>query len=101
MHLEVYGRLPRSSDTVFLTPAGSPWTKNRPNAHRKLKRAGIARVNDRGETIDIHGLRHTAATRLAQAGVPLVQAQKFLGHGDPKLTAAVYTHLGSKTCERR
>ncbi|MEM7310634.1 MAG: site-specific integrase [Planctomycetota bacterium] len=99
-HHEVYGRLPRSSDPVFLTPTGSPWMKNRPNAHRKLQRllklAGIPRANERGETVDIHSLRHTAATRLARAGVALTHAQRILGHSDPKLTAAVYTHLGSE-----
>jgi len=30
---------------------------------------------------------------LARAGVPLIEAQKLLGHSDPKLTAALYTHL--------
>jgi integrase len=30
---------------------------------------------------------------MARRGVPLVVAQRVLGHSDPKLTAKVYTHL--------
>ena len=41
----------------------------------------------------IRDRRHTAGTRLARAGVGLVQTQRLLGHSDPKLTAQVYTHL--------
>jgi integrase len=41
----------------------------------------------------LHALRHTAASRLARAGVGLVLAQKLLGHADPKLTARVYSHV--------
>jgi integrase len=42
-----------------------------------------------------HGapLRVCYATRLARAGVSLVQAQKLLRHSDPKLTANIYTRL--------
>jgi site-specific recombinase XerD len=56
--------------------------------------AGIPRVNERGEKIDIHALRHTYASRLMRNGVGLAQAQRLLGHSDPKLTMAIYTHLG-------
>ena len=38
-------------------------------------------------------MRPTFATLLARGGVGLVQAQRLLGHSDPKLTAQVYTHL--------
>ena len=41
-------------------------------------------------------MRHTFASRLARNGVGLVQAQKLLGHSDPKLTAAIYTHLDAE-----
>jgi len=43
--------------------------------------------------VDIHALRHTYATRLARANVPLQKAQKLLGHSDPKLTAEIDAHL--------
>src|SRR5262245_23543813 len=38
-----------------------------------------------------HTLRMTLATRLCEANVPLVQAQRILRHSTPVLTANVYT----------
>lgn len=37
-----------------------------------------------------HVLRHTAATWMAQKGVPMVEIARFLGHSDPKITFRVY-----------
>lgn len=39
-----------------------------------------------------HDLRHTAATMLADAGVPPKQLQMFLGHDDIEMTLGVYVH---------
>lgn len=55
---------------------------------KAIKAAGI---DPRG--VHVHALRHTAATRLARAGVPLQQTQYLLGHSTPELTSRVYTHL--------
>ena len=38
-------------------------------------------------------LRHTTATLLLKAGVPLATVQRILRHSDPKLTAMIYGHL--------
>lgn len=99
-HHEAMCRMPRAGDPIFLTPKGSPWVENRRNALRRLEavlgRAGIEKIDEQGLKIDIHALRHTAASRLARSGVSLVQAQKLLGHSDPKLTAAIYTHLDTE-----
>jgi hypothetical protein len=43
--------------------------------------------------VRFHDLRHTTATLLLRAGVPLVAVQKVLRHEDPKLTAETYGHL--------
>ena len=40
-----------------------------------------------------HHLRHSTATVLLKAGVPLATEQKILRHSDPKITASVYGHL--------
>jgi len=44
-------------------------------------------------TVLPHDLRHTYATALYDAGVPLKAAQYFLGHADIKMTLELYTHL--------
>jgi len=59
---------------------------------RDLTRAGIVFETAAG-VVDFHALRATYGTNLARAGVPLAQAQKMLGHSDPRLTANFYTKL--------
>lgn len=40
-----------------------------------------------------HDLRHSTATLLLKAGVPLATVQKILRHTDPRITSEVYGHL--------
>jgi hypothetical protein len=40
-----------------------------------------------------HDLRHSTASLLNVAGVPLAEAQTILRRSDPKITAEVYTHV--------
>lgn len=93
----VLHRIPTINDLVFLAPAGKAWAVHTTNAmrifDRVLNRAGIERLDTLGQKLDIHALRHTFASRLARADVSLMHAQRLLGHSDPKLTAAIYTHL--------
>ncbi len=99
-HHDRLGRLPAAGEPIFLSPQGRPWNESRSYVLKRFREvlevAGIARIDARGEKLDIHALRHTAATRMARSGVGLVQAQKLLGHSDPKLTAAIYTHLDAE-----
>jgi integrase len=85
-------------DPIFLGPAGRPIAENTTRARWRfrqvLKRAGIDAVDHQGVSVVIHSTRHTFASELGRAGVGLTQAQHLLGHSDPKLTAAIYTHLG-------
>ncbi len=96
-HEAFLGRAPTPGDLVFLTPLGKAWpwhTVNAMRVHdRLLAKAGIPRIDEHGRKVDLHGLRHSAATRFARAGVPLVTVQHLLGHADPKLTARVYQHV--------
>jgi integrase len=43
--------------------------------------------------IRFHDLRHTTATLLLKARVPLAVVQRILGHSSPTITAGVYGHL--------
>lgn len=97
VHAEVLARPVKPGDRVFLSPTGSPWRTPTTNAMRILDRllirAGIPKVDEDGEKVDIHALRHCFASRLARGGVGLMQAQRLLGHADPKTTAQIYAHL--------
>jgi integrase len=68
-------------------------SRSRSVLRRILNRAGIARRDSAGRVVDIHALRHTAATVMVRRGVPLAVAQRILGHVSPEMTARVYTHL--------
>ncbi len=61
---------------------------------RDLAAAGIAKVDDRGESIDVHAMRHTFSTMLHRAGVSPSVAQAAMRHSDIRLTMRTYNHLG-------
>lgn len=70
---------------VFTDPVGRPL---RPEAvsrvfRRTLDRVGLPRVR-------LHDLRHSAATALLGAGVPLSTIADWLGHASVSVTAAAY-----------
>lgn len=95
------------SDTLHdalkaMAPADVAWGASKPVfAHSHAKEgprsirtgfmAACARAGILGVTV--HTLRHTFASRLVQAGVPIYTVSRLLGHGDVKTTAR-YAHLG-------
>lgn len=99
-HAAILQREPSRGDPIFLGPRGKPVAQSYRRVlyrfHELLAEAGIPAISETGEKLDIHALRHTFASELGRAGVGLTQAQTLLGHSDPKLTAAIYTHLGAE-----
>ena len=73
---------------VFTTTVGTPIDPS--NLRREFakltRRAGIGHWHP-------HELRHSAASLLSAAGVPIEQISDVLGHEGPRTTAAVYRHL--------
>jgi integrase len=49
-----------------------------------------------GLGISFHGLRHTHASQLIAAGVPITEIAHRLGHQSPTTTLSVYAHLFRK-----
>ena len=80
------GALGRSG-LVFTTPRGQPihGSNLSKELHAVLKRLKLPKVNP-------HDLRHSAATVLYAAGVPLGVISRMLGHSTIRLTADLYTH---------
>ena len=52
---------------------------------RALRKAGLPRIR-------LHDLRHSFASQLVMAGVPLVAVQQYLGHAELSMTMR-YAHL--------
>jgi len=104
LQASLLGQAPQRTGHVFLSPQGLAWAQTSRNPmrifNRVVNRAKIPRVDAEGGKIDIHALRHTFASRLCRAGVGLVHAQNLLGHSDPRLTAAIYTHLDVEDLRR-
>lgn len=73
---------------VFLTRSGRPL--DRVNAWRRVQAAALAAGLRR--RISPHGLRHSFATHLIEAGADLRAVQEMLGHASVR-TTEVYTHL--------
>lgn len=75
-------------DLVFTTPLGGPL---RPNAVRDMLRPLLKAAGAR--PVRFHALRHTCATTLLAAGVPLFDVSRVLGHASIQITADTYGHL--------
>jgi integrase len=65
--------------------AGEPVLSVKKGLGRAAARAGL-------QGVTAHTLRHTAATWMVQAGVPIPKVAAFLGHRDSRTTERVYGH---------
>jgi integrase len=62
---------------------GYPVASVKTGTRAAARRAGLAGVTP-------HVLRHTAATWMVQAGIPIDQVARLLGHADPRVTWRIY-----------
>jgi integrase/recombinase XerD len=92
MELE-YGAL--DCDYVFVNlfrpPLGAPMTAD--NVHKLVDRVCARSGVD---FFTPHVARHTYATRLLRAGVPIVVVAELLGHASSQTTESTYVHLTSE-----
>lgn len=83
------GDHPRPIDgLVFTTPTGNPIHSSNllPPFRAMLARLGLPKVT-------VHDLRHSAATMMLTAGVPLPVIAEILGHSTMRVTADLYAHI--------
>lgn len=94
LDVQLHGRGP--DEHVFTMPTGNPLNEGyRSRVWRKaVKEAGLEVKGPRP-----HDLRHTHASMLILAGVPLTVVQRRLGHASIAITSDVYGHI-SPAAER-
>jgi integrase len=82
---EVLKALPRTSDFIFSNPETKTHIKDIKTGFKSAcKKAKISGVR-------LHDLRHTAASKMIEAGIDLATVSKILGHASIQMTMR-YTH---------
>jgi integrase len=82
-------------DLVFPQPNREPLNAHNLSARllpRLCEGAGVPRIR-------FHDMRHTHATRLLEAGVPLKAVQERLGHASGATTIDIYSHVLQATAD--
>ena len=75
-------------ELVFRMSSGRSWT----GCHKHLFKEAVRRA-DLPKGFVFHGLRHTYASQLVQAGTPLAMVAKQLGHTNTDTVSRTYGHL--------
>lgn len=83
-------------ESVFLSDRGLAWRRQ----HTGLFRRAIAHAGLPSSFV-FHGLRHTYASDLIRAGVPLEVVARQLGHADTRTVAQTYGHLAEHFREQQ
>lgn len=85
----------KGTGMVFTTERGQP--VHGPNVLPRLKAAlvaaGLQPVTDTRCRVTYHGLRHSAASVMLEAGIPLRVVSELLGHSTIRITADLYGHV--------
>lgn len=82
---------------IFVDELGNPIPRS--TIHNTMVHI-TERMYGKGNHLSIHELRHTHASLLFQADVPLKAISSRLGHKDTNVTERVYTHLTDKYHEQ-
>lgn len=77
----------------YLFPGEDPDT---PMTKTMFRKRWLKYCKEIGYDVTPHQLRHGYATFLYEAGVPVLAAQKMLGHANASTTMNIYTHLREK-----
>lgn len=80
------------SERVFLSHHGKPMRNIQTSFENACKRAGI-------EGMRIHDCRHTAASRMVEAGIDLPTVSRILGHSSIQMTMR-YAHQTQETMRK-
>jgi integrase len=80
---------PIAEDALVFTKADGAWVH--PDIFSQIFDRVVARIAV--PEITLHDLRHTHATLLLQAGVPVKVVCERLGHSNPAFTMSVYQHV--------
>ncbi|WP_245987506.1 tyrosine-type recombinase/integrase [Ureibacillus endophyticus] len=80
--------IPRNLNLIFSREDGTPIRLAYPNEKLDIviKKHNLHRIT-------IHGLRHTHASLLFEAGASIKEVQERLGHSDIQMTMNIYTHV--------
>ena len=85
------------ADSVFARRGNKSWSESSLRSlFVKALAACEAIPDEKRNQVTFHTLRHTAASLLVQAGVPLMDVGKFLGHSSPVVTWR-YAHLAPES----
>jgi integrase len=82
-------------EPVFLRNDGHPW---HPRNHRHLFKTAV-RASTVPDEFTFHGLRHTYASQLIQAGTPLSVIAEQLGHANTTTVSRTYGHFAPQIRE--
>ena len=82
-------------ELVFRTQQGHKWN----GLHKHLFKSAV-RASELPEEFVFHGLRHTYASQLVQAGAPLAVVARQLGHSNTDTVSRTYGHLSCSSIER-
>ena len=90
---------PNEGRLLFATKNGTPWDANlllKRKFQPLLVKLGIRVSRGNG----FHAFRHANGTMMDRLGTPLKVRQERLGHSDPRITQAIYTHVASEDSRR-